>query len=121
MEKKHVSNCRNDLHRSAREKCRGPQSSVSERNERGCRRGGSGKSAPERHDKDNDSFGLVFGNYDGEQTIWYAGGDIDSSTYMIRFPARRTTVIVLSNDPLGDSEERTMRILKALHAAGIVN
>ena len=74
-----------------------------------------------QHDKDNDAFGLVFGNYDGEQTIWYAGDDIDSSTYMIRFPARRTTVIVLSNNPLGDSEERTMKILKALRAAGIVN
>jgi CubicO group peptidase (beta-lactamase class C family) len=74
-----------------------------------------------QHDKDNDSFGLVFGKYDGEQTIWYAGDDIDSSTYMIRFPARRLTVIVLSNDPLGDSEERTMKILEALHAAGIVS
>ena len=74
-----------------------------------------------QHDKDNDAFGLVFGNYDGEPTIWYAGDDIDSSTYMIRFPAQRLTVIVLSNNPLGDAEERTMKILKALHAAGILN
>jgi len=74
-----------------------------------------------KHNKDNDAFGLVFGNYDGEQTIWYAGDDIDSSTYMIRFPARRMTVIVLSNNPLGDSEERTMKILTTLHAAGNLN
>jgi CubicO group peptidase (beta-lactamase class C family) len=74
-----------------------------------------------QHDKDNDAFGLVFGNYDGEPTIWYAGDDIDSSTYMIRFPARRMTVIVLSNNPLGDSEGRTMSILKALHAGGLLN
>jgi CubicO group peptidase (beta-lactamase class C family) len=74
-----------------------------------------------QHDKDNDAFGLVFGDYDGEQTIWYAGDDIDSSTYMIRFPARQITVIVLSNNPLGDSEARTMKILNALHTAGILN
>ena len=74
-----------------------------------------------QHDKDNDAFGLVFGNYNGEQSIWYAGDDIDSSTYMIRFPDKQMTVIVLSNNPLGDSEERTMKILKALHSVGEPN
>ena len=74
-----------------------------------------------QHDKDNDAFGLVFGNYDGRQTIWYAGDDLDGSTYMIRFPAQRLTVICLSNNPLGDAQARTMQTLKVLETAGLLN
>jgi CubicO group peptidase (beta-lactamase class C family) len=74
-----------------------------------------------QHDKDNDAFGLVFGSYEGKQTIWYAGDDIDASTYVIRFPAQKLTVICLSNNPLGDAQGRTMKILKALEAAQLLN
>jgi CubicO group peptidase (beta-lactamase class C family) len=52
------------------------------------------------HPKDNDAFGLVLGRYKGLNTVWYAGGDLGFSSYMLRFPDQRTTVIVLSN--LGD-------------------
>jgi CubicO group peptidase (beta-lactamase class C family) len=74
-----------------------------------------------QHSKDNDAFGLVFGDYDGKEMIWYSGDDMDSSTYMVRFPAQRLTVICLSNNPLGDAEGRAMRILKILKASGTMN
>ncbi len=73
-----------------------------------------------RHDKDNDAFGLVFGNYDGQETIWYAGDDIDASTYMIRFPKQQLTVVCLSNNPLGDAQGRAMKIVKLLEADGML-
>ncbi|HZF66663.1 MAG TPA: serine hydrolase [Gemmatirosa sp.] len=52
------------------------------------------------HPKDNDAFGLVLGRYRGLNTVWYAGGDLGFSSYMLRFPDQRTTVFVLSN--MGD-------------------
>ena len=73
-----------------------------------------------QHDKDNDAFGLVFGNYDGQETIWYAGDDIDASTYMIRFPKQQLTVVCLSNNPLGDAQGRAMKIVKLLEADGML-
>jgi CubicO group peptidase (beta-lactamase class C family) len=52
------------------------------------------------HPKDNDALGLVLGRYKGLNTVWYAGGDLGFSSYMLRFPYQRTTVFVLSN--MGD-------------------
>jgi CubicO group peptidase (beta-lactamase class C family) len=52
------------------------------------------------HPKDNDALGLVLGRYKGLNTVWYAGGDLGFSSYMLRFPDQRTTVFVLSN--MGD-------------------
>jgi CubicO group peptidase (beta-lactamase class C family) len=73
-----------------------------------------------QHDKDNDAFGLVFGNYEGRETIWYAGDDIDASSFMIRFPSQHLTVICLSNNPLGNAEGRVMRLLKVVGAQGLL-
>ena len=73
-----------------------------------------------QHDKDNDAFGLVFGDYEGRETIWYAGDDIDASSFMIRFPAQHLTVICLSNNPLGNAQERVMRLLKVLRAQSVL-
>jgi CubicO group peptidase (beta-lactamase class C family) len=73
-----------------------------------------------QHDKDNDAFGLVFGNYEGRETIWYAGDDIDASSFMIRFPAQHLTVICLSNNPLGDAQSRVMKLLKVLGGQGLL-
>jgi hypothetical protein len=49
------------------------------------------------HPKDDDALGLVLGRYKGLNTVWYAGGDLGFSSYMLRFPDQRTTVFVLSN------------------------
>jgi hypothetical protein len=40
---------------------------------------------------------------------------------MIRFPEQRLTVIVLSNNPLGDAEGRAMKIVGVLKSDGALN
>jgi CubicO group peptidase (beta-lactamase class C family) len=64
-----------------------------------------------QHPKDNDAFGLVFGNYKGRTMIWFSGGDIDASTYMARLPDLHLTVICLSNILKGDAEGKAMQVL----------
>jgi len=48
----------------------------------------------------------------------YSGGDTDASTYMVRFPEQRLTIICLSNMPLGDAEDKTQALLELLHTWG---
>jgi CubicO group peptidase (beta-lactamase class C family) len=72
-----------------------------------------------RHDKDNDALGLVFGEFDGRQMLWFSGGDLDSSTYMARLPEERLTVICLSNMPRGRAEDKARAVLSiVLHTPG---
>lgn len=66
------------------------------------------------HDKDNDAFGLVFGDFHGRSMIWFSGADVDGSTYMARLPDERLTVICLSNMPSGDAEGKARQILDIL-------
>jgi CubicO group peptidase (beta-lactamase class C family) len=66
------------------------------------------------HDKDNDAFGLVYGELDGKQMIWFSGGDLDGSTYMARLPGEKLGVICLSNMPNGDAEGRARAVLRIL-------
>lgn len=72
------------------------------------------------HAKDNDAFGLVRSERFGHEMWSYAGGDLDSSTYMARFPKLRTTVICLSNISGGGAEERCRSMLDLLNAAGLM-
>jgi CubicO group peptidase (beta-lactamase class C family) len=71
-----------------------------------------------QHDKDNDAFGLVFGERAGRTMIWYSGEDLDASTYMARFPASGVTVFCLSNMLTGDCEGRAGKVIDALIKAG---
>lgn len=48
-------------------------------------------------EKNNDAFGLVFGNFRGEEMIWYAGGDLGFNSYSMRFPKQEITVVCFSN------------------------
>ncbi len=63
------------------------------------------------HDKANDAFGLVWGEYGGRRTIWYEGGDLGFSSYMVRLPDDRLTVIVLANLGDGRAADRARRVL----------
>jgi CubicO group peptidase (beta-lactamase class C family) len=63
------------------------------------------------HDKVNDAFGLVWGDYRGRRTLWYEGGDAGFSSYMVRLPDDGLTVIVLSNLGTGRASERAAAIL----------
>ena len=67
-----------------------------------------------QHDKDNDAFGLVWGNYRGVRTIWYEGGDLGFSSYMVRLPDQQLTVIVLSNLGTGRAADHARRVLDVL-------
>jgi CubicO group peptidase (beta-lactamase class C family) len=69
-----------------------------------------------RHAKANDAFGLVWGERAGRRTLWYEGGDLGFSSYMVRLPDDRLTVIVLSNLGTGRAAERAGRVLDVLLA-----
>ncbi|MEO0982272.1 MAG: serine hydrolase domain-containing protein [Pseudomonadota bacterium] len=68
------------------------------------------------HDKDNDAFGLVHGDYRGLQTIWYEGGDYGVSTYMVRMPERDETVICLANFGQGRCADKARAVIDVLLA-----
>jgi CubicO group peptidase (beta-lactamase class C family) len=63
------------------------------------------------HAKANDAFGLVWGNHKGNRTIWYEGGDLGYSSYMVRLPDAGLTVVVLSNNGNGRALDHARRVL----------
>lgn len=67
-----------------------------------------------QHDKTNDAFGLVWGNHRGHRTLWYEGGDLGFSSYMVRLPDDEVTVIVLSNLGTGRAADHARRVLDVL-------
>jgi CubicO group peptidase (beta-lactamase class C family) len=72
------------------------------------------------HPKENDAVGLVRSERYGREFFDYAGGDLDASTYMGRFPAERLTVICLSNMPTGRAEHLGRQVLDILHTHGAI-
>lgn len=67
------------------------------------------------HPKINDAFGLVWGEYRGLKNLWYEGGDLGFSSYMVRFPNERFTVIVLSNLGSGNARDQAHKILNLFY------
>ena len=70
------------------------------------------------HDKTNDAFGLVHGDYQGLPTLWYEGGDTDVSSYAITFPGAQLSVVCFSNNPVSGCRDRVFRVLEILGAGG---
>lgn len=66
------------------------------------------------HEKANDAFGLVWGEHRGLRTLWYEGGDLGFSSYMVRFPDAALTVIVLSNLGTGRAVDKARAVLDVL-------
>ncbi|ADB41091.1 beta-lactamase [Spirosoma linguale DSM 74] len=67
------------------------------------------------HSKDNDAFGLVFGSFEGEEIIWYSGGDIGFNSYFMRFPKQELTVVCFSNfDSAGQAEKLAHQVGRIL-------
>ena len=64
-----------------------------------------------QHDKTNDAFGLVWGNHRSRRTLWYEGGDLGFSSYMVRLPDDEVTIIVLSNLGTGRAADHARRVL----------
>ena len=67
-----------------------------------------------RHDKTDDAFGLVWGQYRGERTLWYEGGDAGFSSYSVKLPKQDLSVIVLSNLGSGRAAEYGRAVLDIL-------
>jgi CubicO group peptidase (beta-lactamase class C family) len=68
------------------------------------------------HAKANDAFGLVWGEYKGHRTLWYEGGDLGFSSYLLRFPDLDFSIIVLSNLGTGRAADRARKIADVLLA-----
>ncbi len=49
------------------------------------------------HERDNQAFGLYFGDFNGRKIIAWDGGDWGISTQLMRFPDQEVAIIVLSN------------------------
>ncbi|MGB6231009.1 MAG: serine hydrolase domain-containing protein [Litorimonas sp.] len=60
------------------------------------------------HDKANDAFGLVHGRLGEFDTLWYEGGDIDASSYMVALPSEGAALACFANDPSESCRERVM-------------
>ena len=71
-----------------------------------------------KYDKDDDAFGLVWRARFGHPMLDYSVADIDTSTYMARFPEQHLTVVCLSNMPFGDAEGKADSMLDLLHSWG---
>ncbi|MEM8825952.1 MAG: serine hydrolase domain-containing protein [Pseudomonadota bacterium] len=66
------------------------------------------------HDKTNDSFGLVHGVEANRPMLWYAGGDIDASSYMMVFPDEKVSISCFSNAPRESCREHVEREVRRL-------
>lgn len=64
------------------------------------------------HDKVNDAFGLVHGNYSDEPTLWYEGGDIDGSSYSMTLPNRQLNISCFSNNPMDSCRSKVETLMK---------
>jgi CubicO group peptidase (beta-lactamase class C family) len=70
------------------------------------------------HSKANDAFGLAWGDFRGRRTSWYEDGELGFSSYMVRLPDHRLTVIVLSNLGTGAAADHARRVQELLVPEG---
>ena len=65
------------------------------------------------HDKSNDAFGLVHGQFQGVSTVWFAGSDIDGASYMIASQKQGVAAACFSNNPLFDCQTEALRAFES--------
>ncbi|MEL6362594.1 MAG: serine hydrolase domain-containing protein [Pseudomonadota bacterium] len=73
------------------------------------------------HDKNNDALGLVFGEINGLQSIWYSGGDIDASAYSVLIPDQALMISCFSNNPLDSCGHKAQIAIDVLIHHGELN
>ncbi len=71
-----------------------------------------------KNGKDNQAFGLYFGNYKGRTYVAWDGGDFGVSSQMIRFPDNKIVIIVLSNLGSGTANLKANEIADILINSG---
>ncbi|MGB3457682.1 MAG: serine hydrolase domain-containing protein [Litorimonas sp.] len=69
------------------------------------------------HDKNNDAFGLVHGRMGDFDTLWYSGGDIDASSYMVAVPSEGFAIACFANNPMDSCENRVAELFVKQTAA----
>ena len=79
------------------------------------------KSMQFNHDRDNQAFGLYFGDFNGRKTVAWDGGDWGISTQLVRFPSEGIAIIVLSNLGSGNSPQKANEIADILVEDGIID
>ena len=73
------------------------------------------------HGKDNDAFGLAFGNSHGHEMVFYDGGDWGYSSFMMRFPQQKLSVVCFSNLGTGRAQDKAKQALDILLEDGIIS
>lgn len=72
------------------------------------------------HDKANDALGLVLDNYQGQDVVWYEGGDWGFSSFMLRFVASNTSIVCFSNLGTGNAKSKVWGVYDILVDHGIL-
>ncbi|WP_395374252.1 serine hydrolase domain-containing protein [Marinicella sp. W31] len=66
------------------------------------------------HHKNNDAFGLVWGDLKGKKTLWYEGGDIDVSSYAISIPDKQLSITCFSNNPNDSCSNKVKLVMEEI-------
>jgi len=69
-----------------------------------------------KHDRDNQAFGLYFGQYENRTYVAWDGGDFGVSAQLMRFPDQKTAIVVLSNLGTGEAYKKANDIADVLIA-----
>jgi CubicO group peptidase (beta-lactamase class C family) len=72
------------------------------------------------HDRDNQAFGLYFGDFNGKTIIAWDGGDWGISSQLIRFPDSEVAIAVFANFGDGRSFEKANQIADILTEEGFI-
>lgn len=67
-----------------------------------------------QNEQGTEGFGLIFGQFEGREMIWFSGESLDASTFIGHLSLEHLTVIVLSNLLGGDAEAKAKQVLKLL-------
>jgi CubicO group peptidase (beta-lactamase class C family) len=73
-----------------------------------------------KNGKDNQAFGLYFGDYKGRNYVAWDGGDFGISSQIIRFPQQQIAIIVLSNLGTGEAWKKADDIAEILTKNGVL-
>jgi CubicO group peptidase (beta-lactamase class C family) len=72
------------------------------------------------HSRDNQAFGLYFGEYKKRSYVAWDGGDFGVSSQLIRFPCKKVAIVVLSNLGTGNAAEKANEIADVLIDGGFL-
>jgi len=72
------------------------------------------------HDRDNQAFGLYFGDFNGKKIVAWDGGDYGISSQLLRFPDEGVAIVVLSNLGSGQAYRKVNAIADILTSEGIL-